>query len=92
MEKPLKYSDYKIQQGLYLQIEHRKYYEIEKNEEIFCMRMYAQYLSIIGFDNSKIFEYIPMIKKPNVYSDGSPDDPFNKEVENNIVELMDNIF
>lgn len=92
MKKPLKYSEYKIQNGLYLQIEYRKYYEIENDEQIFCMKMYAQYLSIIGYDNSKIFEYIPMIKKTNYYCEGSPDNPFNKDVANNIVELMDNIF
>lgn len=65
MKNPLKYSDYKKQQGLYLQREYGKYYEIEKDEEIFCMRMYAQYLYIIGFDNSNVLHYITIQQKKN---------------------------
>ena len=64
----LKYSEYKISQALYLQIENNKRTNLGTNSEQYFLSRYTEYLNICGAEQKKI-KYIRFLsKKINAYN------------------------
>lgn len=82
MKKPLKYSEYKLKQGLWIQRDYEDRFVRAENLEQFCIKSYLEYLEIIGVYNenisTKAMELYNSIKFYNIIKD-------------NINTLMDSI-
>jgi hypothetical protein len=89
--KILKYSEYKIKQGLWLQIEYRNRTWTGANKEQYSIFNYIDYLEIVGFKDKEV------IKKMKGYSDRIATwfdyerEKFDKNVSENINKLMDEL-
>jgi hypothetical protein len=93
--KILKYTEYKKQQSLWLQIEDEKRTNFGTNTEQFCIDKYYDYLCLIGFKNedifSKILKYRKNIGTYHMVAGEFYNDGYNSEVASNINELMDSL-
>lgn len=83
MEKPLKYTEYKLRQGLWLQ---QKYSEnkspLRKDPDVYSIQYYRDYLKVIGVKDIEIYNKI------NDCLNIACNDPYEINV---IEDLMDNI-
>lgn len=92
----LKYTEYKIAQALWLQVENDKRTNMGANCDQFCMRMYMYYLSICGVKDESLYEKIMAYdKKLNDYHlrCGSlfGELTYDIETHKNIDKLMDEL-
>jgi len=82
--KILKYTDYKIKQGTWLQREYQNI-TIIYDINIFCIEKYINYLMIIGYKDLTIYAKIEKLKeKINSYNEN-----YDPKIYSNIDELMD---
>lgn len=80
---PLKYSEYKIEQGLWLQ---QKYSEnkspLRKDPDVYSLQYYSDYLRVVGVENIKIYNTL------NKYLNDLVNNPKEKD---RICKLIDRI-
>jgi len=94
--KLLKYTDYKIQQALWLQRENAKRTNLGTNLEQFCIQSYRCYLYLTGYNDENVFnkmrEYEESIDTCDQYRDKERWLlVYKKEIADNINELMDSL-
>jgi len=90
----LKYSDYKINQALWLQKTDSKRTNYGTTSEQFFIECYLKYLQICGIKDGELFTKIYsdiLLKINSDKSFGAKSTEFNKEVLENINDLMDNL-
>lgn len=92
----LKYTEYKISQALWLQIEDAKRTNMGTNTDQFCIIMYMNYLGLCGFNDTdilgKVYSYLK--KLDNYHLRGGSlfgEDTYDIETHKNIDKLMDDL-
>ena len=94
---PLKYTEYKHLQALWLQAENEKRIDRGTNIEQFCIKKYWGYLRLIGYENEEVNEkimfYLKAIGTYHLTGGGSFFDygHYDKEIADNIDVIMDKI-
>jgi len=83
---PLSYSQYRIQQALYLQQENSKRLRTTHNTEQFILSCYITYLSISGIKGLAIKEMECHMDKLNYEYKC-----YDENIYNNIISIVDNI-
>lgn len=91
--KVLKYTDYKKQQALWLQVENGKRTNAGTNTEQFCINCYLSYLKLIGFKNEKIYNKIISYREKigTFFLDDLDKKKYDKKIAENINRLMDDL-
>ena len=91
--KVLKYTEYKKQQALWLQIQNEKRTNRGTNAEQFCINCYLSYLNLIGFINEKIYNKIISYREKigTYYLDEVDEKKYDKKIAENINQLMDDL-
>jgi len=90
----LKYTDYKMNQAIWLQQKDSKRTNYGTTSEQFFIECYLGYLTICGFKDQKVISNIfnnILMKINSDKSFGSKGNEFKKEVRENVNELMNNL-
>lgn len=88
--KPLKYTEFKFKQALFIQQQDYIRTNYGVNTEQFCIDLYKHYLIIIGYKNESVFEAIS-IYRSQITTFYLNKKRFNQEIADNIEAIMDNL-
>ena len=92
----LKYTDYKIEQALWIQKQNEKRTNRGTNTEQFCIECYWYYLNLIGYEKTETYNKMEKyLNNIGTYHLTTGDDFYNrgydKKIADNINELMDKV-
>lgn len=89
--KPLKYTDYKIKQALWLQIQDNLRTNRGHSLEQFCIEKYLYYLSLCGKYDDLIFKAIRSVQMRINYWNWNmkPDPMFDADIESEVGKIVD---